>query len=103
MQFEVLPPGPKLIAGDLNGSPEAFDTITTLIAEHGWTDVGMVAKLCKGKLGQYTCHANGNTKESRIAFLFANEWLCPAIAACEVDQCNAYPTHRPLIIEVDVE
>ena len=57
MQVEALPPGPKLIAGDLDGRPEVFDTITTLTTEYGWTDVGVVAKLCKGEPGQYTRHA----------------------------------------------
>ena len=65
VQFEALPPGPKLIAGDLNGNPEALNTITTLTAEYGWTDVGMVGKLCKGEPGQYTCDGNDKAKESR--------------------------------------
>ena len=69
MQLEALPPGPKLIAGDLNGSPEAFETITTLTAEYGWTDVGMVGELCEGGPGQYTRHANGKAKRKQILLL----------------------------------
>ena len=30
MQFEAMEPGPKLIAGDLNGTPEAFQTINAI-------------------------------------------------------------------------
>ena len=62
----------------------------------------MVAKLCKGEPGQYACHANDKAKESIFHFLFANEWPFLAIIACEVDQCDTYPTHQPLIIEVNV-
>ena len=103
MQFEALPRGPKLIAGDLNGVPETFNTIIALTTEDGWTDVWMVGKLCNGEPGQYTCHSSEKAKESRIGFFSANVWLYPAIAACKVDRCGDYPTHRTLIIEVNVE
>lgn len=98
-----MPPGPQLIAGDLTGSPEAFDAIATLAAEYGWTDAGVVAKLCKGEPGQYTCHVNDKAKYSRLDFPFANELLFPAITAFEVGQCDTYLTQRPLIIEDNVE
>ena len=75
MHFEALPPGPKAIAGDLNGNPEAFSTITTLTSEYGWADVGMVGKLCKGEPGQYTCHAN--EKSHGVQHLF---FLCQRMA-----------------------
>ena len=68
MQFEALPPGPKLIAGDLNGNPEAFSTITTLTAEYGWADVGMIGKLCNGDPGQYVpCERKSQGKQNRLS------------------------------------
>ena len=66
MQFEPLQPGPKLIAGDLNGSPDAFDTITTLTAEYGWTHAGMVRKLRQsGTWAVYVpCRRNSQRKQN---------------------------------------
>ena len=87
----------------MNERPGVFDTINTFTSEHGWTDVVMVAKLCNGSPGQTTCHANADAKKSRIDFFFANEWLVPAITACDVDQCDDYPTHRPFRIEVNTK
>ena len=35
VEFTTLPLGPKMIAGDLDGTTEAFDTIITMIKEQG--------------------------------------------------------------------
>ena len=40
-QFLLLEPGPKLIAADLNGSIDAFPTLTGMLEGQGWHDVGM--------------------------------------------------------------
>ena len=40
-------------------------------------------------------------KKSRIDLIIANKRLTPAITHCEVDQPGDYPTHCPLIIEVE--
>ena len=103
MQFEALPQGPKLIAGDLDGTPEAFQTIGTLTIENGWADVGMASNPCGGAPGQTACRSKDTAKESRVDYFFATEWLFPAIATCRVDNCGDYPTHRPLIIEANVD
>ena len=39
-ELAALPEGPKLIAVDLNGSTDAFDTIITMLSEEARTDVG---------------------------------------------------------------
>ena len=57
LQLAALPEGPKMVAGDIDASSDAFDTIQDLRQEDGWADVGMDAKVCGGKLGQLTCHA----------------------------------------------
>ena len=79
MQFEALPQGPKLIAGYLNGTPEAFHTIGALATENGWADVGMAGHLCDGAPGQTTWRSKYTANESRIVYFFANEWLSLAI------------------------
>ena len=99
MQFEAMPAGPKLIAGDLNGTVDAFQTLQTMLSEKDWTDLGMASNLCEGRLGQAACQTKDMAKESRIDYLFANEWLYPAVTSRKVDQCGDFPhTHRPLII-----
>ena len=52
LEFATLPPGHKMIAGDLNGTTEAFDTLTTMIKEQGWTDVGLAENICNSRPGQ---------------------------------------------------
>ena len=103
VQFEALPQGLKLIAGDLNGTPEAFNTIGALTTENGLADVGMVSNLCDGAPGQNTCHSKDTSTEARIDYFPANEWLFLAITTCRVDHGGDYPTHRPLIIEINVD
>ena len=60
-------------------------------------------KACNGNPGQFTCHANKEAKESRISYILANQWLFPALEACRVDQCDQFPTHRPLLVSIRVQ
>lgn len=77
MQYETMPAGPKLIAGDLNGSVEASPTLRAMFSERGWADLGMASNLCEGKPGQPTCQTKDIAKESRIDYFVANEWVLP--------------------------
>ena len=47
-QFLLLEPGPKLIAADLNGPTDAFPTLTGMLEDQGWHDVGMAGDKCGG-------------------------------------------------------
>ena len=100
LQFERMSEGPKAIVGDLNGDIEDFPTLGTLLKDQGWMDVGNDPAKCNGLAGQATCHNNHTTKETRIDYFFANEYLIPAIKKCEVDNAGDFPTHKPLIVEV---
>jgi hypothetical protein len=98
-----MPPGPKLIAGDLNGPLEAFPTLMTMLREEGWTDVGADQAKCGGNPCQPTCHTNASSSETRIDYILANELLSPAITACTADRLADYPTHRPIGIQIRTE
>ena len=50
-QFQLMEPGPKLIAADLNGSTNAFPTLESMLAEQEWLDVGMAEDKCEGGVG----------------------------------------------------
>ena len=95
-----MPPGPKLICGDLNAQRGCLPILEAMLAEEGWTDIGNDDKATRGNPGQYTCHANAGVKQSRIDFLIANEYLTPAIKAFEVINDANFPTHRPIRIRV---
>ena len=101
MQFETMEAGPKAIVGDLNGTIDAFSTMQGMLKEKGWTDIGNDSAKCHGKPGQPTCQSNGEVKESRIDYCFANDRLTPAITSCVVDQSGDFPTHRSLLIEIN--
>ena len=102
-EFEAMDPGPKMIMGDINATTDALPTILQMMAEGGWTDVGGVTHLCNGEPNKPTCHANDNAKESRIDFIFANEYLMPAIEECWVDNGDTFATHRPLGVRIRVQ
>ena len=99
-QLSAMPDGPKLIAGDLNGTTACFPTLTIMTTEQGWTDVGLDPHICNGITAQNSCHANADAKESRIDYIFANQWIYPALEACQVDHCDIFPTHRPLQVAI---
>ena len=50
-----------------------------------------------------TCQSNAEVKESRINFVFANEMFTQWIEGCWVDQYGVFPTHRPLMVEINLE
>ena len=99
-ELNAMDPGPKMIMGDINAGTEALPTILQMMAEEGWTDVGSVSHLCGGTPNRPTCHANANAKESRIDYIFVNEYLLPAIEACSIDTDDTFATHRPLKVRI---
>ena len=102
MQFKRMPPGPKLICGDLNAQRGCLPNLEAMLSEEGWTDIGNDDKATRGSPGQYTCHANAGVKQSRIDFFITNEHLTPAIKAFEVINDANCPTHRPIRIRVAI-
>ena len=44
MQFEKMPPGPKLICGDFNAQRGCLLTLEAMLAEEGWADIGNDSK-----------------------------------------------------------
>ena len=100
-QLNELPEGPKIIAGDFNGTVDALGTLQNLLLpSEGLTDVGMDERICKGITGQYRCHANADAKESRIDFILTNRWLTPALENGRVDKCDLLKTHKPFKVDI---
>ena len=71
-----------------------------MIAEEGWTDIGNDSKATQGNPDQHTCHANAGVEKSRIDFIFANEYIAPAIKSFEVINEGNFPTHRPIRVRI---
>ena len=103
MQFDSMPPGPKAIAGDLNGSIEAFPTLAIMLEEQGWTDIGNDSSKCGGRPGQPTCQANDGVKESRIDYFIANDRLTPAVVSCKVDHGGDFKPTGPSSSRLQLE
>ena len=100
MQFRQMPPGPKLICGDLNACTEALPTLKWMLKEEGWTDVGNNSSICRGEQGKYTCHARAGAKESRLDYFITNDQLTPAVRSFWLDLEANYPTHCPIYIAI---
>ena len=92
-----------MIVADFNGPVEAFPTITSMLKDQGWTDIGMSEEKCGPATGAPTCHTNEGARETRIDYIFTNEAMTPVVLHCEVDNTSGFPTHRPLAIEVNIK
>ena len=99
-ELQAMEPGPKMIMGDVNASTEDLPTILQMLSEEGWTDVGSVAHLCDGIPNRPTCHVNATAKESRIDYIFVNQYLLPAVEECKVGMEDSFATHRPLKVRI---
>ena len=85
LQFEELPPGPRMICGDFNGPLQAFPTLVEMMRSEGWTDIGADSAKCGGRPNQPTSHTNVTANETRIDYVIANEYIAPAIKTFTVD------------------
>ena len=99
-ELEQHAKGPVLVMGDLNGEPECFPTIGRMAHELGWCDLGARAEFWGGVAEQWTCRANGISKATRRDFMFANEYLLPAISKFRVNYSDEFPTHQPLQVMI---
>ena len=92
-----------MIGGDLNATVDALPTLQGMLKEQGWTDVGNHAGICGGRPGQPTCQSNDKAKESRIDYILTNAQLTLAVKRCWVEQSGISPTHRPLLVDINVK
>ena len=63
----------------------------------------MSEEKCGNKAGAPTCHNNEKVNESRIDYIFTNEAMTPAVEKAEVDNTSGLPTHRPLVMKVNIK
>ena len=42
-------------------------------------------------------------KETRIDYMISNDMLTPCVESCRVDQSDTFPTHRPLMVEINTK
>ena len=54
---------------------DAFPTISNMIKEQGWTDIGMSKEKCGEAAGAPTCHNNEHARETRIDYIFTNYYF----------------------------
>ncbi len=102
MEFAEQLVGPKMIAGDVNGDGEIFESLADMIQNEGWTDLGAKADILPagGIAMQPTCHANAGAKETRRDYIFANEYLFPAVDGFRVQVSDDFPTHKPVQVRI---
>ena len=99
-ELATHPMSHQLIAGDINGEPEDFPNLVTMIQDEGWTDTGAKAELWGGIAGQPTCHASSKAKQTRRDYIFVNSLLLPAVAGMRVQDDDTFPTHQPVQIRL---
>ena len=68
---QSLPAGPKIIMGDLNCELQDLESVTTLISEEGWMDLGANANIWGGKANEPTCHTNAMARETRRDYAYS--------------------------------
>ena len=102
-QMALLPEGPKIIAGDFNGTHDSIQHLNDMTTKHGWTDAGATRRLCPHGPWQNTCHANAGAKQSRIDLILANCHAESALSNFKVDHEDPFLTHRPVGVELTVQ
>lgn len=93
-EFEALPPGPKLLVGDLNGEPQDFASLQAAVDNHLLVDIGAHPGFSQ-PVEAPTCFTH-NGSPSRRDYMFANIGLVEAIKSMEVSQVDTISTHRLL-------
>ena len=61
-QMSLLPEGPKLIAGDLNGTQDSIQNMHDTITKHAWIDAGATKRLCPQGVNRNTCQTKADAK-----------------------------------------
>ena len=101
-ELNQWPPGPKVIAGDLNADADDLEVLQRLINEEGWTDVGAHASRWGGIDSQPTCFMAGASQPTRRDFILVDDHALPLLRSCCTHTLAAIPTHVPLRITLTV-
>ena len=94
--------GPMLLTGDLNGDAHIFPTICKMTQLMCWCDIGAQADLWGGKPNLPTCKVSSVARETRRDYMFANQWLLPAIMRFRVKYDDTF-SHTSTIAVSDCD
>ena len=99
-ELKCHPPGPKMVAGDINGEIADFETLADMMGQHGWTDAGATQHICPQGVCMPTCRVSGVTQATRRDYVLVNEYLLPAVVECKVCYDDTFPTHSPVSVAI---
>ncbi|KAJ9444445.1 Retrovirus-related Pol polyprotein from type-1 retrotransposable element R2 [Diplonema papillatum] len=92
---------PILIAGDFNVEPEESPILNAAVQSGKWVDVGSTWAKQYAQQPAATCMAS--KKGRRIDAIFANSVAAVAISGVNVLTAESIPTHRPVVVRLDLE
>ena len=93
---------PIYIGMDANTTDISSSSLSQAYLSQRWFDIGSHFPYLKNELPLPTCFAKGNEIGRRIDYIYANSQAVTAIQDFYLDLTIPIPTHRPLVITVDI-
>ena len=99
-EFDVLPPGPRLLCGDLNCNTSDLPTLSLRLESGTYIDLGAHAHLFGHAPGQPTCFPTNDGTPSIRDYAIISADLLPFITNFEVLERAEVPVHAPLSLSL---
>ena len=93
---------PIYIGMDANTTDISSSSLSQAYLSQRWFDIGSHFPYLKNELPLPTCFAKGNEIGRRIDYIYPNSQAVTAIQDFCLDLTIPIPTHRPLVITVDI-
>ena len=96
LEFDNLPPGPRLLCGDLNCVPADLPTLNHRLESGTFVDLGAHAHFYGHAPGQPTCYPTNEGAPSVRDYAIVSIDLLPFVSNFEVLERNEVPVNAPL-------
>ena len=95
--------GPTFIVGDINADTEDLPTLSELLANHGWTDLGAAAATWGQPASQPTCITKQSHAATRRDYMFCNASALGLVRGLHVRAGDLCPTHSTVELHLALD
>ena len=101
-EWDALPPGPKMLCGDLNCDIADLPDVNRRIQEGMIVDLGAYALLFGHQANQPTCEAHNSFQATRRDYSLVSIEMFPMIKDVQVLNRGEVPIHSPIAIDLQI-